>query len=357
MHRPACEQLMREALQHRLDAVAAQVFAWEKIAHNAGELELCYPALAELWRRQTAHWRCATRAFLEHAQRFTTIAEVTPNLSDFHDGGRTVIRVRLQDGATWFYKHRGGGHERAWNALLEWVNGEGFPRPFRILQVVEAEDHCWMEGVEAAACGGAFFHRAGAMLYLAHVLRAVDLHQQNVIAAGEHPVLIDCETFLHPELEVPEDFRANEQRLARTGLIPPQNTTCSTSIAGFASELLCAHKSEVAAGFLEMHEFLAHRENAFRGVVAQQFPSTCRVVLRPTSFYHHVLTESLAPHLLADADQRRHYLTRAVSEPAEVDALWGADIPRLCGRRAEPRPLLNSEQLTLALSEIRALRE
>ena len=46
-----------------------------------------------------------------------------------------------------------------------------------------------------------FFRRAGAWLALFHCFVANDMHQENMIAAGDHPVPIDLETILQSTVE------------------------------------------------------------------------------------------------------------------------------------------------------------
>src|SRR5262249_27900576 len=46
-------------------------------------------------------------------------------------------------------------------------------------------------------------------------LAAADMHQENLIAAGEHPVLVDLEALFHPEA-YPRDLRHADQGAART---------------------------------------------------------------------------------------------------------------------------------------------
>ena len=41
-----------------------------------------------------------------------------------------------------------------------------------------------------------FFRRAGAWLALFHVFVGVDMHQENIVATGSHPVPIDLEMIL-----------------------------------------------------------------------------------------------------------------------------------------------------------------
>src|SRR5262249_25496230 len=62
-----------------------------------------------------------------------------------------------------------------------------------------------------------FYRRQGSWLALLHALGATDVHYENVVAAGEHPVPVDLETLFHPR--APELELANpRQRLARGAL-------------------------------------------------------------------------------------------------------------------------------------------
>src|SRR5205085_2879236 len=43
-----------------------------------------------------------------------------------------------------------------------------------------------------------YYRRAGALLALFHALGSTGCHQHSLVASGEHPVLVDPETILHP---------------------------------------------------------------------------------------------------------------------------------------------------------------
>ncbi len=72
-----------------------------------------------------------------------------------------------------------------------------------------------------------FYERQGRYLALLHALEATDFHCENLIAAGEHPVLLDLEALFHPR---PRESDARPARLAagitlgdsvlRVGLLP-----------------------------------------------------------------------------------------------------------------------------------------
>ena len=95
----------------------------------------------------------------------------------------------------------------AWHDLIERLNRrrssghtEGGAAQLR------GDGYGWTEFIDHTGCADAagcarFFRRAGAWLALLHAFAATDMHQENMIAAGEHPVPIDLETILQPSAE------------------------------------------------------------------------------------------------------------------------------------------------------------
>ena len=87
--------------------------------------------------------------------------------------------------------------------LLTWLNTAGAPIILRPLRVLDRHTHGWVECAEPAPCADRaavtrYYQRAGALMCLAYVLQGSDCHAENLIAAGEDPVLVDCETLLDP---------------------------------------------------------------------------------------------------------------------------------------------------------------
>jgi lantibiotic modifying enzyme len=63
--------------------------------------------------------------------------------------------------------------------------------------------HCWARFIVAQPCSSvdeveAYYRRCGVMLAVAEALGFSDGHEENVLASGEYPVLIDSETFFQP---------------------------------------------------------------------------------------------------------------------------------------------------------------
>jgi len=131
------------------------------------------------------------------------VAAVEAGLSDPHAGGRTVARVRFADGRSVACKPRDMAMEAIFSGLLRWVNGRGLRHAHRVPAVLERDGYGWMEWVEPAPCRdaaemAAYWWRAGSLMALYTALDGSDLHCENLIAAGAHPVLVDVECLLHP---------------------------------------------------------------------------------------------------------------------------------------------------------------
>lgn len=145
--------------------------------------------------------------------------EVRSGLSDPHNGGRTVAIVRFASGLRVVYKPRAVGLEAAFHHLVAWWNEWAGPLTLFAPGVIDRGAYGWMEFVTHEACADRaaarrYWARAGALLALTGLFDATDLHFGNVIAHGEHPVVVDLETLLHPRTPGPD------RTLLDTGLVP-----------------------------------------------------------------------------------------------------------------------------------------
>src|SRR5215475_5620879 len=134
------------------------------------------------------------------------VARVDGDLSDPHNGGRSVRIVSFEDGLRVVYKPKDLRLDIAWHKLVQRLNGAGAPIELRAVRAIAPNGYGWTEFVDHTECTGAagseqFFRRAGAWLALFHCFVANDMHQENMIAAGEHPVPIDLETILQSTVD------------------------------------------------------------------------------------------------------------------------------------------------------------
>ena len=164
------------------------------------------------------------------------VIDVRADLSDPHRGGRQVFSVTFASGLKLIYKPKDLGIDVAYNGLLAWLNAAGVPVALRPLRVLDRHTHGWVECVDPAPCADRdavtrYYQRAGALMCLVYVLQGSDCHAENLIAAGEDPVLVDCETLLDPRPRAADQHadgawqRAKLGRLMRdsvlaTGLLP-----------------------------------------------------------------------------------------------------------------------------------------
>ena len=135
-----------------------------------------------------------------------TVTKIATDLSDPHNGGRAVLIVTFGDGARVVYKPKDLRLDVAWRGLVERLNRAGAPVVLKSVCVIARDGYGWTEFIEHAGCADQnacerFFRRAGAWLALLHLFATTDMHQENMIAAGDHPVPIDLETILQPTAE------------------------------------------------------------------------------------------------------------------------------------------------------------
>ena len=131
------------------------------------------------------------------------LVELDGNRGDTHRGGRAVMVAGFESGLQVVYKPKSLAVDRHFQELLAWINDCGLQPPFRTLAMVDRQTHGWVEYVAACGCERAeevrrFYQRQGGYLAILYALDATDFHSENLIACGEHPVLLDLEALFHP---------------------------------------------------------------------------------------------------------------------------------------------------------------
>ncbi|MFB8237985.1 type 2 lanthipeptide synthetase LanM family protein [Kitasatospora purpeofusca] len=132
-----------------------------------------------------------------------TLLAVTADAGDRHRRGRAVAVLHFANGTAVVHRPRPPAAHRHFNTLLGWYGAQpGVPR-LRALGLLDRGTHGWTEYAEARPCltrydVERFYRRQGALLALLHVLDGTDTHFENLVACGDHPVLVDVETLFHP---------------------------------------------------------------------------------------------------------------------------------------------------------------
>ena len=166
--------------------------------------EMWVEAVAEMIAR--VHEDACAIGSMAGVQGDIEVTAVAPALSDLHNGQRSVAILTIGPNKRIVYKPRTVTIESAWNALLAWLAESGAPLAPRPFRVIDRGEYGWAEFLENAACKNdhevsRYFERAGGLLCLVLLLQGTDCHSENIISAGEHPILIDLETMLTPEVQ------------------------------------------------------------------------------------------------------------------------------------------------------------
>ena len=155
----------------------------------------------ELLERLHRDWELI-RARLAPAADPGRLTSITFGAGDAHRRGRTVAILGFSTGFRIVYKPHGQSVDVHFGELLRWINAAGFEAPFRVLEVIDCGRYGWSEFVAHATCGSRaeverFYRRLGGYLAAFRLVRARDMHFENVIAVSEHPMAVDLETMFH----------------------------------------------------------------------------------------------------------------------------------------------------------------
>jgi len=325
----------------------------------------------EFLGRLAADWE-AIRSALGETGDPGVLVEASGGAGDRHRGGRSVLIAKFSSGLRIVYKPRSLRVDVHFQQLLEWLNARSGWTPFHTLRVLDRGDYGWVEFVAARGCSSPaalarFYERQGAYLAVLYALEATDFHFENLIAAGEYPVLPDLEALFHPRIG-PADLRHAEalagsamaNSVARVGLLPQprwgDDESAGVDLSGLGwvagqltprpvpqwegegtdemrqvrkrVEMLEGHNrpalddapvnvldyaDAIVSGFSAMyHCLLTHRDEllADDGPVGRFAGDEVRVILRATQTYASLLQEGFHPDVLRDALDRDRLFDR-----------------------------------------------
>lgn len=352
--------------------LARFVVGWSKLWADAS---------IDFLARLCADWD-AIRATFSPGRDPGRLEQLSVEVGDRHRGGRAVIIAQFTSGLRVVYKPRSMAVDVRFRHLLAWLNARGAP-DLRSPEVLDCGEYGWSECIEHSACGQLqeierFYHRQGAFLALLYVLAATDFHNENLIAAGEHPMLIDLESLLRPQIS--ERSRTYSSGVAlseifnsvlRVGLLPQyewageEGSGLETSgLGGQKGQMtpvgvprwesdgtdamrlvrkrvevpveknrptlgdedidVQAYTGTIVDGFTAMYRLLLeHRDEILSeaGPLASFAGAEVRVIMRHTSFYSLLLNESLHPDALRDALDRDRLFDRLWFGLKEGEAL------------------------------------
>ena len=308
---PAARHSLRDYLAQRLREWVTPTVQ-QVGAYSLPALCAVYPVLGRQMATTVLHWVDEMAAFngrlaadwselTDYPLTDEAITAVQPNLSDPHNGGRTVWRVELADGQTIAYKPKNIDLDHAWQQLVGWLNGRGLMPALTPLWTLPRADYGWMAWVEAAPSSPdpAYSLRTGLLLGLFHLLHATDLHDENLIYGEAHPQLVDGEMLRYPQVA----GQIEPLDVLRTGALPVWfiNQEGVAEIGGLGGDINPTHQAEIGAGYARLMTFAADHAAelwADEGPLAPFQQGTVRFTPRPTMAYLRLLDHLRQPAFL-----------------------------------------------------------
>ncbi|MFJ8547028.1 type 2 lanthipeptide synthetase LanM [Streptomyces sp. NPDC093586] len=144
-----------------------------------------------------------------------TITAVEPSGSDPHNDNRSVMFVTTSGGHRLVYKPRPLTADHFARDLYRAASGHLAHSLERCVpDSVSLGDHGWQrhtrhEPMSDPAAPARYFYRFGALTCLFSAIGATDLHDENLLAHGEHPCVIDTETLVRADAGVDNDTLSN----------------------------------------------------------------------------------------------------------------------------------------------------
>ncbi len=321
------------------------------------------------------------REILEHDAGALVNVEA---LGDTHREGRTVSRLTFASGQRLIYKPRPVHMEHGYYELIAWLNDAGLRPDLKAARAINCNDYGWVRHLDTTPCAdleavARFYRRQGGNLALSYVLGATDLHYENVLAAGEYPVIVDLETLFHPDPRAPtvnsasfDAQRMIDGSVLRTLMLPttadtwPQDgkPAADFSALGYIEgadapssyhewdnwgtdrirmverrgtmptahcfpevdgKRIAAtnHVDEIANGFASVYDFCHQRRSSLagrHGPMQGLRYGLVRHVFRNTAYYIRVLAESWHPRLCINMTTLERHLQRRLDTAARMPA-------------------------------------
>ncbi|MDE7202687.1 MAG: type 2 lantipeptide synthetase LanM family protein, partial [Lachnospiraceae bacterium] len=154
--------------------------------------------------------------------------QLTVGGSDSHMHGKSVAVITYADGCKLVYKPHSLEAEYRYQDFLQWL-GEKANIQMKTYRILDRGEYGWEEFVEHIPCISEdelkeYYKRLGLIICVNYMLNVHDVHNENIIASGAFPIVIDAETLLKNS----EPF--NHHRIAEVTLNEIRGTVMAQGI-------------------------------------------------------------------------------------------------------------------------------
>ena len=366
-------------LQNRLSGTSPEerYSSYIQLLQNREErlsILLEYPVLARKCLLHFNQWYEASKEFLlrlledhhklkEHfSLDLNKLVSVRGSAGDAHKQGRSVHILEFANEEKLIYKPRSLAADQKFQDLLSYLNDNGLDPPLRTMGILDCGEYGWTEFIHKEGCKQKeelkrFYTRQGALLAILYLSSSTDVHLENLIAAGEDPVVVDLEAIFHPDFSQREDLDRVDKiainkyvdSVMSVGLLPtPQhaagrsmdksalgavsNQTLPFDVDGiekFGTDEIrvakvpgrigeihsrpdlngipanvCEYRDEIADGFSKAYKLILELRDSLvsaDGRISQFSCVSTRAVIRPSGFYADLLNEAQHPTFMRNA--------------------------------------------------------
>ncbi len=119
---------------------------------------------------------------------------------DSHRGGKSVVELVMNTGESFYYKPTNLEIEKLFNKIIYLLNKSDKIISMKTTESLYFKDHTYVKKVHYKSCENLeevsrCYVRFGQLLALSYIFNITDLHMENIIVSGEHPIIVDGETF------------------------------------------------------------------------------------------------------------------------------------------------------------------
>ena len=164
-----------------------------------------------------------------------TLTEIKLSTGDSHAQGNSVSILKFEDKKL-VYKPKDLDISLSFEAFVHWYTNKSGMLDIKIPKGIYRDNYAYNEFVEKKYCRSdeeveKFYTRYGYLVAICYLLNINDLHLENIIAHGEHPVIIDMETLFQPPAQIEGKSahidmlkRLENESVAASMLLPKQTS-------------------------------------------------------------------------------------------------------------------------------------
>lgn len=154
---------------------------------------------------------------------FQEIEQIQFDKGDSHNRGRSVCILVYGTNKIVYKPKR--SCTPALNNYLAWFENKDITFKFKTAKVLNCDKYCWEEFIERKSCDtlqevNDFYYHLGGLLGVLYSINGIDYHNENIIANGKNPVLIDNETLFTSNFNTEVPIKIYPNNILSTGILP-----------------------------------------------------------------------------------------------------------------------------------------